>query len=156
MLFEGKKYEQSVYEYIQGKCQSSRHLTSHYDGDEFYVFDAGAQRMAKSATLLVDDVLPHEPISQWALSFPFQLRFLCASYPQIMGKVLGIVYRTLATHITKKLGYNKQTTQTGAVTLIQRFGSAGGGRAGRPKSFKYPLSRSTSLCFTPLWKPLAV
>ena len=140
MLFEGKKYEQSVYEYIQGKCQSSRHLTSHYDGDEFYVFDAGAQRMAKSATLLVDDVLPHEPISQWALSFPFQLRFLCASYPQIMGKVLGIVYRTLATHITKKVGYNKQTAQTGAVTLSQQFGSAGGGRAGRPKSFKYPLS----------------
>ena len=41
-----------------------------------------------------------------------------------MGKVLGIVYRTLATHITKKAGYNKQTAQTGAVTLIQRFGSA--------------------------------
>ena len=43
--------------------------------------------------------------------------------PQIMGKVLGIVYRTLATHITNKAGYNKQTAQTGAVTLIQRFGS---------------------------------
>lgn len=41
-----------------------------------------------------------------------------------MGKVLGIIYRTLATHITKKAGYNKQTAQTGAVTLIQRFGSA--------------------------------
>jgi hypothetical protein len=26
-----------------------------------------------------------------------------------MGKVLGIVYRTLATHITKKAGYNKKT-----------------------------------------------
>jgi hypothetical protein len=63
-------------------------------------------------------------MSQWVLSFPFQLRFLFASYPQIMGKVLGIVYRTLATHITKKAGYNKQTAQTGAVTLIQRFGSA--------------------------------
>jgi hypothetical protein len=80
--------------------------------------------MAESAALLVDDVLPYEPIRQWVLSFPFQLRFLFASYPQIMGKVLGIVYRTLATHITKKAGYNKQTAQTGAVTLIQRFGSA--------------------------------
>jgi hypothetical protein len=39
------------------------------------------------------------------------------SYPHIMGKVLGIVYRTLATHITKKASYNKQTAQTGA-TLI--------------------------------------
>ena len=83
----------------------------------------GARRMEESAALLVDDVLPHEPIRQWVLSFPFQLRFLFASYPQIMGKVLGIVYRTLATHITKKAGYNKQTAQTGAVTLFQRFGS---------------------------------
>ncbi|AGH47323.1 hypothetical protein C427_5226 [Paraglaciecola psychrophila 170] len=63
--------------------------------------------MAESAALLVDDVLPHEPIRQWVLSFPFQLRFLFASYPHIMGKVLGIVYRTLATHITKKAGYKK-------------------------------------------------
>ena len=80
--------------------------------------------MQQSPALLVDDVLPHEPISQWVLSFPFKPRFLFASYPQIMGKVLGIVYRTLATHITKKAGYNKQTAQTGAVTLIQQFGSA--------------------------------
>jgi hypothetical protein len=42
--------------------------------------------MAESAALLVDDVLPHEPIRQWVLSFPFQLRFLFASYPRIMGK----------------------------------------------------------------------
>ncbi|MFT5548976.1 MAG: hypothetical protein ACI9CO_000893 [Candidatus Azotimanducaceae bacterium] len=62
----------------------------------------GARRMAESAALLFDDVLPHEPIRQWVLSFPFQLRFLFASYPHITGKVLGIVYRTLFTHITKK------------------------------------------------------
>jgi hypothetical protein len=81
----------------------------------------GARRMAESAALLVDHILPHQPIRQWVLSFPFQLRILFASYPSIMGKVLGIVYRTLATHITKKSGYNKQTAQTGAVTLIQRL-----------------------------------
>ena len=51
-------------------------------------------------------------------------RILFASYPSIMGKVLGIVYRTLATHITKKAGYTKAKAQTGSVTLIQRFGSA--------------------------------
>ncbi|MFT6414162.1 MAG: hypothetical protein ACJASI_002289 [Glaciecola sp.] len=38
-----------------------------------------------------------------------------------MGKALSSVYRTLATHITKKAGYNKQAAQTGAVTLNQRF-----------------------------------
>jgi hypothetical protein len=103
------------------------------------------RRMTESAALLVDDVLPHEPIRQWVLSFPFQLRFLFASYPHIMGKVLGIVYRTLATHITRKAGYNKEMAQTGAVTLIQRLGSAltkspgailNSRRAGGPKSFR--------------------
>ena len=41
-----------------------------------------------------------------------------------MGKVLGIVYRTIATHLTMKAGYTKTKAHTGAVTLIQRFGSA--------------------------------
>ncbi len=84
----------------------------------------GARRMVESAALLVDEVLPHEPMRQWVLSVPFPLRFLFASQPAIMGKVLGIVYRTIATHLTKKAGYTKTTAHTGAVTLIQRFGSA--------------------------------
>ena len=46
--------------------------------------------MAESAALLVDEVLPHEPILQWVLSFPVQLRFLFASRPELMGKALGI------------------------------------------------------------------
>ncbi len=45
--------------------------------------------MAESAALLVDDVFPREPIRQWVLSFPFQLRFLFASHPALMGRVLG-------------------------------------------------------------------
>ena len=61
---------------------------------------------------------------QWVLSFPFPLRFLFASRPVIMGKVLGIVYRTLATLLIKKAGYTHTTAKTGAVTLIQRFGGA--------------------------------
>ena len=58
--------------------------------------------MAESAALLVDDVLPHEPIRQWVLSFPFQLRFLFASRPELMGQVLGIVYRAIASHLIIK------------------------------------------------------
>jgi hypothetical protein len=38
--------------------------------------------------------------------------------------VLGIVYRVISTHLVKKAGYSKKTARTGAVTLIQRFGSA--------------------------------
>jgi len=41
-----------------------------------------------------------------------------------MGKVLGIVYRAIATHLRRKAGYTKATAQAGAVTLIQRFGGA--------------------------------
>jgi ribosomal protein S27E len=114
------------YGFLRVRCEDCHHehLVAFSCKRRGFCPSCGARRMAESAALLVDDVLPHEPIRQWVLSFPFQLRFLFASYPQIMGKVLGIVYRTLATHITKKAGYNKQTAQTGAVTLIQRFDSA--------------------------------
>jgi hypothetical protein len=83
-----------------------------------------AKRMTESAALLVDTVLPREPMRQWVLSVPFALRFLFANHPQVMSKVLGIVYRIIATYLIKKAGYNKKTARTGAVTLIQRFGSA--------------------------------
>ena len=53
--------------------------------------------MADSAALLVDDILPHQPMRQWVLSVPFPLRFLFASKPAVMGKVLGIVHRAIAT-----------------------------------------------------------
>ena len=84
----------------------------------------GARRMADSAALLVDEILPTQPMRQWVLSFPFQLRFLLARYPDVMSRVLGIVYRTLAASLIKKAGNTHRTAKTGAVTLIQRFGSA--------------------------------
>jgi hypothetical protein len=85
----------------------------------------GARRMAESAALLVDEVLPHEPIRQWVLSFPFQLRFLFASRPELMGKALGIVHRAIASHLVKKSGKTQNTAKAGSVTLIQRFGRSG-------------------------------
>jgi len=41
-----------------------------------------------------------------------------------MGRVLGIVYRAIATHLRRKAGYTRATAQAGAVTLIQNFGGA--------------------------------
>jgi hypothetical protein len=38
--------------------------------------------------------------------------------------VLGIVNRAISTHLIKKAGFKAIQAQTGAVTLIQRFGSA--------------------------------
>jgi len=70
--------------------------------------------MADSAALLVDEVLPHKPMRQWVLSVPFPLRFVLARNPKVMSKVLGIVYRAIATHLRRKAGYTKATAQTGA------------------------------------------
>jgi hypothetical protein len=47
--------------------------------------------MAESTARRVEEVLPEQPIRQWVLSFPYLLRFLLASRPQLMGRVLGIV-----------------------------------------------------------------
>ena len=41
-----------------------------------------------------------------------------------MSQVLGIVYRAIAAHLIRKAGLTHTRAQTGAVTLIQRFGSA--------------------------------
>ncbi len=79
--------------------------------------------MAESAALLVDEVLPEQPMRQWVLSFPFQLRFLFASRPD---HGVGAGHR-LPRHChapVKKAGHTHQVAKTGAVTLIQRFGSA--------------------------------
>jgi len=83
-----------------------------------------AKRMTESAALLVDTVLPRQPIRQWVLSIPYPLRLLFASQPLVMGAALRIVYRTIESHLIKKAGYTRTTARTGAVTLIQRFGSA--------------------------------
>jgi hypothetical protein len=37
-----------------------------------------------------------------------------------MGKALGIVYRSIATHLSRKAGYRNSTAHTGAVTLMQK------------------------------------
>jgi len=84
----------------------------------------GARRMAESARLLVEDVFGPRPVRQWVLSFPFLLRFLFASRPETLGPVLAIVYRVIAGWLADEAGIPRASTQAGAVTLIQRFGSA--------------------------------
>jgi hypothetical protein len=73
---------------------------------------------------LVDEVLPEQAIRQWVLSFLFQLRFLFASRPQLMGRVLGIVYRAISAQLIQNAGFTRKSALSGAVTLIQRFRSA--------------------------------
>ena len=42
----------------------------------------------------------------------------------MLEKALGIVIRAISSHLIKKAGFTQKTAKTGAVTLIQRFGSA--------------------------------
>jgi hypothetical protein len=78
----------------------------------------------ETAAHLSDDVFPDVPLRQWLISFPFPLRYLFAAHPQAMGKVPGIVYRAISTHLIRKAGLQLKDGATGALTLIQRFGSA--------------------------------
>jgi hypothetical protein len=80
--------------------------------------------MAESARHLVEDVFGARPVRQWVLSFPYPLRFLFASKPEVLASVLGIVQRVIAGWLAAQAGVARDAAQTGAVTLVQRFGSA--------------------------------
>ncbi|MDP2183912.1 MAG: transposase [Pseudolabrys sp.] len=84
----------------------------------------GARRMAESARHLVEEVFGARPVRQWVLSFPVPLRFLFASKPDAIGPVLGIVHRVIAGWLADQTGIDRTSARCGAVTLIQRFGSA--------------------------------
>ena len=45
-------------------------------------------------------------------------------YPELLAPVLQIIHRVIATHLIKQAGLNCREAATGAITLIQRFGSA--------------------------------
>jgi len=68
-----------------------------------------ARRMAETAALLVNEVLPEEPLRQWVLSLPFALRFLLSTHPDVLTHVLGIVYRAISGHILKRAGLSRST-----------------------------------------------
>jgi len=80
--------------------------------------------MTERAALLVDEVLPREPLRQLVLGGPFALRYLFVTDPALMSQVLGIVYQVISSHFISAAGYHHATAQTDAGTLIRRFGSA--------------------------------
>ncbi len=82
--------------------------------------------MAETAAHLVDNVIPDVPVRQWVLSLPIPLRYLLASHPEMMGPVLEVVNRAISSFLINKAGLTRREAKTGAVTLIQRFGSAAG------------------------------
>jgi hypothetical protein len=72
----------------------------------------------------VEHVIPWVPVQQWVLSFPIPLRLLFAAHPELLTPVLQIVHRVISTFLIKQAGLQRTEADTGAITLIQRFGSA--------------------------------
>ena len=80
--------------------------------------------MSQTAAHLVDHVIPQVPVRQWVLSLPIPLRLLLAAQPELVTPALGVVQRVLERHLRESAGPVGGKGQGGAVTLIQRFGSA--------------------------------
>ena len=79
--------------------------------------------MAETAAHLVDRVIPRVPVRHWVLSFRIPLRILFAAHPRLLGPVLQVIHRVIANFLIKQAGVKRIEADTGAVTLIQRFGS---------------------------------
>ena len=84
--------------------------------------------MAQTAAHLVDHVIPRVPVRQWVLSLTIPLRLLLAAQPKLVTPVLQVVHRVIARFLLKQAGVKADEADSGAVTLIQRFGSAGSSR----------------------------
>lgn len=97
--------------FLRVRCESCHHekLVAFSCKRRGFCPSCGARRMVDSAVLLVDAVLPQVPLRQWVLSVPFQLRFLFASYPDLMSKALGLVYRTIATWLIHQAGFTRHS-----------------------------------------------
>ena len=68
------------------------------------------------------------PVRQWVLIWvmrlPILLRLLLAAQPKLVTPVLQVVHRVITRHLLVQSGLKPDEADSGAVTLIQRFGPA--------------------------------
>jgi len=84
----------------------------------------GARRMAPTAAHMGDDVVHQGPARQWVLSLPIPLRLRLDAQPKRVTPVLQVVHRVITRHLVVQAGLKADEADSGAVTLIQGFGSA--------------------------------
>lgn len=87
------------------------------------------RRMADLSCHLVDRILPSVPYRQWVLSFPPPLRYLLAYDAKLLSAALrcftGAIAHWQRHEAKKRYGFESvDNAVTGAVTVIQRFGSS--------------------------------
>jgi len=86
----------------------------------------GGRFMAQTAAHLVDHVLPHGVgYRQWVLTLPFDLRYRVAYDAELGRAILRAFVKTLSAWQLERAGESGiESAQWGAVTVVQRFGSA--------------------------------
>src|SRR5262245_66059398 len=82
--------------------------------------------MADTAAHLVDRVFPRVPVRQWVLSLPYALRYRLAYDTSLVTALLAVFTRTVFASLIRRAREfgAERGAQCGAVTFIQRFGSA--------------------------------
>ena len=82
--------------------------------------------MADAAAHLVERVLPEVPVRQWVLTLPYPLRYRCAWDARLTSQVLRAFLRALFADQRRRAReqFGLRGGLCGAVTFIQRFGSA--------------------------------
>lgn len=82
--------------------------------------------MADTAAHRVDRVPPEVPIRQWVLTLPYPLRYRCAYDAKLTSEVLRAFVRSLFAELRRRARrkWGLPAEQCGAVSFIQRFGSA--------------------------------
>ena len=82
--------------------------------------------MADTAAHLVDRVLPEVPVRQWVLSLPFPLRYRMVYDAGLTREILNLFLRALFASLRRRARkrWGVRGGQSGAVTFVQRFGSA--------------------------------
>ena len=78
--------------------------------------------MAERAAHLVDKVIPHVATRQYVLTVPWKRRWLLARRPELAAGVLRVALKCIASGYKHATG--RREGKSGAVTAIQRFGSA--------------------------------
>jgi hypothetical protein len=81
--------------------------------------------MTDLAAHIVDRVIPRVPVRQWVLSLPHEFRYRLVYDHERMRAVFGLfVGAVLGFYTRKAKARGLRPAQTGAITFVQRFGSA--------------------------------
>jgi hypothetical protein len=115
--------------FVRLKCQDCRHekLVAFSCKKRGFCPSCCGRRMTETGAFLSEEVFPREVgVRQWVLSVPIPLRYWMAANPALLGTVLSITTRAISGFYRSRAKAQgvSPVAETGAVTLIQRFGGS--------------------------------